>query len=67
MQSFHQGALAGFIGPADQGDPGRKVEFQVAVETNVLELAVEETHGGSVGSSEAEEFTEGGADPARFL
>ena len=67
VQRFHQGAFAGFIGPTNQGEPGREVELQVAMEAHVLELAVEETHGDSAGGGEAKEFTEGGADPARFI
>ena len=44
VQSFYQGALARLVRPADQGEPGRKGHLQVAVETHLAQMAVQQTH-----------------------
>mgnify|MGYP006280948143 CR=1 FL=1 len=44
MQRLHQGALAGFVGPAQQGEPRVERHRQFAVQAHMAQLGVEQTH-----------------------
>ena len=44
VQGLHKGALTGFVGTADQGDTRRELEAEIAMESHVLQLAIEQTH-----------------------
>ncbi len=46
VQGLHQGAFAGLVGAADQGQARAEVQGQVAMDADVLQAAGEQAHGG---------------------